>query len=134
MPRWLKIVLGIVVGLAAVIGVAIWVALWATSGLLEPIDRQLAALKVGKMEAAYEETSQAFRESTPLDRFTGFVDANPILKDAAEHTFSSRSIENSVGKVSGTLTSSTGGVIPIEYQLVKENEAWKILNIDLTVH
>ena len=45
MPRWLKIVLGVVVGLAAVIGVAIWVALWATSGLLEPIDRQLAALE-----------------------------------------------------------------------------------------
>lgn len=134
MPRWLKIVLGVVVGLAAVIGVAIWVALWATSGLLEPIDRQLAALKAGKMEAAYEETSQAFREATPLARFTAFVDANPILKDAAEHTFSSRSIENSVGKVSGTLTSSTGGVIPIEYQLVKENDAWKILNIDLTVH
>ena len=61
--------------------------LWATSGLLEPIDRQLAALKAGKMEAAYEETSQAFREATPLDRFTAFVDANPILKDAAEHTF-----------------------------------------------
>jgi len=49
-------------------------------------------------------------------------------------TVASRSIENSVGKVSGTLASSTGGVIPIEYQLVKENDAWKILNIDLTVH
>jgi hypothetical protein len=47
MPRWLKILLGIVVGLAAVIGVAVWVALWATSGLLEPIGRQLAALKAG---------------------------------------------------------------------------------------
>ena len=54
-----------------------------------------------------------------------------MLKDVAEHSFSNRSLENSVGKVSGTLTSPTGGVMPVEYQLVKENEAWKILYISL---
>ena len=132
MPRWLKIVLGIVAGLAIVIGVAIWVAMWATSGLIEPIERQLAALKAGNMEGAYAETSEAFQQATPIDKFTDFVEGNPILKDVAEHTFSNRSLENSVGKVSGTLTSSTGGVVPVAYQLVKEHDTWKILNIDLT--
>jgi hypothetical protein len=132
MPRWLKIVLGIVAGLAVVIGVAVWVALWATSGLIEPIERQLAALKAGNMAAAYEETSEAFRQATPIDSFTAFVEGNPILRDVAEHTFSNRSVENSVGKVSGSLTSSTGGVVPVAYQLVKEHDTWKILNIDLT--
>ena len=67
-----------------------------------------------------------------LYKFTAFVEGNPILKDIAEHTFSNRSIENSVGKVSGTLTSSTGGVVPVAYQLVKEHDTWKILYIDLT--
>ena len=55
-----------------------------------------------------------------IDRFTAFVEGNPILRDVAEHTFSNRSVENSVGKVSGSLTSSTGGVVPVAYQLVKE--------------
>jgi hypothetical protein len=131
MPRWLKIVLGIAAGLAVVIAIAVTVALWATSGLIEPIERQLAALKAGNIEAAYAETSEAFHQATPPDKFTAFVDQFPMLRDVASHSFSSRSVENSVGKVSGTLTSSTGGVTPVEYQLVKENEAWKILYISL---
>ena len=73
-----------------------------------------------------------WQQATPIDKFTAFVEGNPILKDVAEHTFSNRSLENSVGKVSGTLTSSTGGVVPVAYQLVKEHDTWKILNIDLT--
>ena len=74
MPRWLKILLGIAAGLAVVIGIVVWIALWATSGLIEPIERQLAALKAGNMEAAYEETSEAFHQGTPLGKFTAFVD------------------------------------------------------------
>ena len=101
---------------------------------IEPIERQFTALKAGNIEAAYQETSEAFHQGTPIGKFSAFVDQFPILKDAAEHSFASRSVENGVGKVSGTLTSSTGGVMPVEYRLVKENEAWKILNIDLTVH
>ena len=131
MPRWLKILLGIAAGLAVLIGIVVWIALWATSGLIEPIERQLTALKAGNIEAAYQETSEAFHQATPIDKFSAFVDQFPILKDAAEHSFSSRSVENGVGKVSGTLTSSTGGVMPVEYQLVKENETWKILYISL---
>ena len=85
------------------------------------------------MEAAYPETSEAFHQATPTRQIHGLRrPGNPILRDVAEHTFSNRSVENSVGKVSGTLTSSTGGVVPVAYQLVKENDAWKILNIDLT--
>jgi hypothetical protein len=131
MPRWLKIVLGIAAGLAVVIAIAVTVALWATSGLIEPIERQLAALKAGNIEAAYAETSEAFHQATPVDKFTAFVEQFPMLKNVASHSFSSRSVENGVGKVSGTLTSPTGGVTPVEYQLVKENEAWKILYISL---
>ncbi len=83
MPRWLKIVLGIAAGLAVVIAIAVTVALWATSGLIEPIERQLAALKAGNIEAAYAETSEAFHQATPIDKFTAFVDQFPILKDVA---------------------------------------------------
>ena len=79
-----------------------------------------------------QETSEAFHQGTPIDKFTRLRRWQfPILRNVAEHSFSSRSVENGVGKVSGTLTSSTGGVMPVEYRLVKENEAWKILYISL---
>lgn len=129
MPKWLKIVLGVAAGLIAVVAIIVWFALWATSGLIEPIERQLAALKAGDMNAAYAETSEAFKGATSLEQFTTFVDQYPILKDAVSHSFSNRSITNGVGEVSGSLTSSTGGVIPISYQLVKENDVWKIMFI-----
>ncbi len=131
MPQWLKIVLGIFIGLALFAAGIIGLAFWLTGGLVEPIDRQIAALKAGNMQAAYEETSEAFRQATPMPAFVAFVDANPILKDVASHSFADRSFENDKGTVKGTLTSSTGGVVPATYDLVKENAAWKIIHIQL---
>ena len=120
MPTWLKIALGVAAGVAVVIGLIVWLALWLTSGVIEPVHRQLAALKAGDMDAAYAETSEAFRQATPLEKFTAFVGEYPILKDYAVYSFSSRSIENSVGHVSGTLTSATGGVTPIEERRLED--------------
>ena len=83
-------------------------ALWATSGLIEPIERQLAALKAGNMEAAY---ARDLRGVSPGDATRQVHRVRrlqfPMLKNVAEHSFSSRSVENGVGKVSGTLTSAT---------------------------
>lgn len=131
MPLWLKIVIGIFAGLGVLIACIAGFVFWLTLGLVEPIERQLEALKAGDMQAAYEETSEAFRQATPLDAFTSFVGSYPILKDAASHSFPSRSFENNQGTVTGTLTSPTGGVTPATYRLVKENGAWKIIHIDL---
>jgi len=131
MPRWLKIALMVTGGVAAVIVAIVFIALWATSGIVEPVERQLAALKAGNMDAAYAETSEAFRQETPLEAFTAFVGQYPILKDHASHSFSNRSINNGVGELSGSLTSPTGGVTPVQYRLVKENDAWKIIYINI---
>ncbi len=132
MPRWLKITLGIAAGFVVVIGVIVGVVFWATSGLIAPIERQLAAFHAGDMQAAYAETSEAFQKATSVDDFAAFVEANPILKDITDHSFTNRSFENNVGTVSGSLTSSTGGVQPVSYRLVKERGDWKILSIDLS--
>jgi hypothetical protein len=131
MPTWLKIILGILAGFALFAGAIVAFAFWLTSGMVEPIDRQIAALKAGNLQAAYEETSEAFREATPLPAFTEFVDGNPILKDVASHSFFNRSFENDLGTVKGSLTSSSGGVMPVAYRLVKEKDIWKILHIQL---
>src|SRR5690554_4068300 len=115
MPKWLKIVLGIVAGVAVLVAIVIYIVFQATAGAVETVERHLAALKAGNMEAAYGETSQAFRAATPLEGFVAFVDANPILKDIAETSFTSREVKNGVATISGKLTSSTGGVQPASY-------------------
>lgn len=131
MPRWLKIVLIVAAAAAVVIAAIVYIAISATNVLVEPVARQLAALKAGNMEAAYSETSEAFRQATSQDAFRKFIDEYPILKDAADHSFPTRNITNGEGYLRGSLTSSTGGVTPIEYRLVKENDAWKIIYINV---
>jgi hypothetical protein len=131
MPKWLKGAIAVAVAGAVVLGAFVWFLSWATSGLIEPIERQLTALKAGDIDTAYAETSEAFHQGTTKDDFAKFVDKFPILKNAVSHSFPSRSFTNGVGEVTGSLISPTGGVTPVDYQLVKENDAWKIVNIHL---
>lgn len=128
MALWKKVLIGI----AAVIVLAIGLAMFATSGLIDPVDRHFSALREGNIQAAYEETSQAFRANTSLEDYTRFIEANPILSQITDHSFSQRAVENGIGTLSGKLTSSSGGVQPVEIKLVKENDEWKILGIDFS--
>ncbi|MFA6099481.1 MAG: DUF4864 domain-containing protein [Patescibacteria group bacterium] len=114
-----------VVAVAAIIALA----LYATKGIAEVADQQLAALRAGDYAKAYSYNSKDFQNSTSLDKFKEFIDAYPSLKNNESSSFSSRKTENDVGTLEGTLKSKEGGVTPIEYKLVKENDAWKILSI-----
>jgi Domain of unknown function (DUF4864) len=129
MSKEIKILIGVGIAAIAALVVFVWLIFSATSVLIEPIERQLTALKAGDIDAAYAETSEAFRQGTSKDDFAKFVDQFPILKNAASHSFTSRSFENDIGSVSGSLIAADGALTPITYQLVKENGAWKIVNI-----
>ncbi len=131
MPKELKIFLIVVACGVVFVGGLVWFLVFATSGMVEPIERQLAALKAGDINAAYAETSEAFQQATPLPAFTTFVDQYPILKEAASYSFPNRSMNNDAGEVQGSLTSSTGGVTPVNYRLVYEKDAWKIIYINV---
>jgi len=121
----------ILIGIAVFIGLTIAIAFWATSGLVDPIDRQLAAIKRGDMQAAYAENAIAMRDRISLAQFEAFVKRHPVLQRNADRTFTSRSLQGATGEVKGTLTDDRGAVMPVQYQLVKENDQWRILNIHL---
>jgi hypothetical protein len=127
MATWKKVVLGGVVFIILVVSLA----LYATSGLLVPINAQLEALRAGNLRGAYEQTSSAFQQTTSYEQFAAFVKAYPGLFKNKDTSFSDRSWEGSQGHVKGTLIDDSGGVIPIEYRLVKENGKWKILGINM---
>lgn len=129
MSRGRKI--GLIAGIAA-IAIAVFIVMriiGMTDVLVEPVARQLAALKAGNMEAAYAETSEEFRTVTSQDEFTAFVNEYPALKDASDYSFPRRSFENDQGHIEGSITSSTGEVTPVAYDLRKEKGAWKIVFI-----
>jgi hypothetical protein len=125
--KWPKI-LG---GLLAFIILAIGLALYFTADMVGVVEKQLALLRQGDINGAYNLTSKDFQKATSLQKFTAFVKAYPSLSQNQGHTFTTRSIENSIGTVKGTLTAKDGAVTPVEFQLVKEQGEWRILFIKL---
>lgn len=105
---------------------------FATSGLTDAAREQLTALRQQDYEKAYSYTSNEFKKSASLEDFIKFVNDYPALRDNKNATFTTRSIDAAgSGVISGTLESSDGTTIPVTYMLVKENDQWRILNIDV---
>lgn len=122
--KWLFII-------AVIIGLIVALAIYATSGLTDTVNQQLSALRQGDIKKAYSYTSKSFQEHTSLAQFTGFVKKYPGLENNQSASFNNREINNGIGILKGELTAKNGGVIPIQYQLVKEEDQWKILSIKL---
>jgi hypothetical protein len=125
--KWPKILGGVV----AFIILAVGLAFYFTSGMVGVVEKQLDFLRQGDIKAAYGLTSKDFQKATSLERFTAFVKQYPSLSQNQGHTFTTRSIENNIGTVKGTLTAKDGAVTPVEFQLVKEQEKWRILFIEV---
>lgn len=125
--KWPKI-LGVI---AVIIAVIIGLAFYATSGIVKVAEDQLAFLKAGEVQKAYDLTSKDFQGATSFDQFKAFVEQYPSLSKNKDHTFSSREIVNDQGSIVGSLTSEDGAVTPIEYKFIKEGGVWKILGLNL---
>ena len=125
--KWPKILGGVL----AFILLAVGLGFYFTAGMVGVVDQQLELLRQGDIKGAYGLTSKDFQKATSLEQFTAFVKQYPSLSQNQGHTFTTRTIENNIGKVKGTLTAKDGAVTPVEFQLVKEQGAWRILFIKL---
>ena len=125
--KWPKI-LG---GVFAFIILAVGLAFYFTAGMVGVVEKQLALLRQGDIKGAYGLTCKDFQKATSPEQFTAFVKSYPSLSQNQGHTFTTRSIENNIGTVKGTLTAKDGAVTPVEFQLVKEQGEWRILFIEV---
>lgn len=100
--------------------------------LLEAIDSQLEAIRLHNYERAYFfYTSKDFRVKTSYHDFNQFVRANPVLLDNKSLTTTEVSINKNIGYYKGVITSTKKDVNTIHYELIFENDAWKILGIQI---
>jgi len=134
LARW-QVMLGGAVVMAALTSFFVF---WITSGLTEPIQKQLDAFRHNDLQTAYAEMSAGFQHGISFEEFSKFVDSNPALSHNVSHSFMSRSSSSSIGAdptqtgdVKGSITDDQGRVLPVHYVLVKENGAWKIKGIHL---
>ncbi|MBI4470480.1 MAG: hypothetical protein HY650_14280 [Acidobacteria bacterium] len=119
-----KIVVG--VGMALVlIGAILGVVFYATRELPRESDAFLTLVEQGKIAEAYQSTAAEFRAGTSEEEFRRFLETTS-LGEYQSASWSSRSIESERGKLEGTITTKSGGKIPLTMEFVKEGGAWKI--------
>ena len=117
----------LVIALVAVIGGA---AFHMTADAVAAVRGQLADLKAGNLDAAYERFSDDYKARVSREELEVLVSRHAALRDNADSTFWKRSIENDRGQVSGILTSTSGARETVTYRLVKEGGVWKVSDIE----
>lgn len=88
----------------------------------------LNLLGSGKIAAAYQSASAPLRSQQSLEAFSATV-KNLGLTDYASSSWSSRRRELDRTTLKGTVTTRTGGTIPLTMELVKESGGWKVLSL-----
>lgn len=124
MPMWVKVLIGVVIAIAVIL-----IGIFSlTSGLTKTANGFFAAARKGDIGQAYQYTSADFQASTSSDALAAFLKAN-ALDQVTGTSWSSRAVNGRTGKLEGSLTIATGGVIPIKIDLTKGSDGWKILAI-----
>lgn len=95
------------------------------------IQAQLQALQASDIATAYYRyASQDFQEHTSLEMYRAFLNSYAIFKDHDRIEFKNRSVENQIGKLT-VLLHKENAIIPVEYQLKREDGEWKVWSMRL---
>ena len=125
MKTWLKVLLGLVA--AAILAVVLVFQL--TAGMVESADAFFAAVKQKDMATARTYLAEEFKNRTDENALSKFLKDSSLL-NVKESSWTNRQITAGRGELEGSITTDTGGVIPITMTFVKENEIWRIFAIE----
>lgn len=104
---------------------------WATSGPEEVVQNFIAATAAGDYAKAHDYFAAPLKEKQPLEEFRRGVEGTPSLFAITDTSFTDRSIDTSVAKLSGTVTLKAGTVVPASFELVREGDDWKLISYHL---
>lgn len=124
-----KVLIGIFLGLLIIVVGAVLLVLYLTSDIVNSTDQFFSSIREGNIEEAYQYTATEFRAATPEETFKVFLRETAIV-DYDSASWRSRSKQNNIGRLEGSIKTKSGGVIPVKIELVKEEGRWKILSIN----
>ena len=113
---------------AVVIVVILGIVSYATSGMKTTADDFFGAVKQQDMTKARSYLSEEFKASTNEVALKEFLSRSALL-NFKEASWSERSVNGDRGELNGSITTETGGHIPIKLIFVKEKETWKIYGL-----
>lgn len=102
--------------------------------LKDVIEKQLEKIRNKNYQEAYDNfTSKEFKKITPLESFISFIEGNSIFANNDSGKFGDLMVDNNVATLKGILSSKSGERGYVEYDLIKEDNLWKILGIRILV-
>ena len=107
----------------------ILVAFGLTSGIVDVADEFFVALEQGDYEGAYGCLSEEFHGNTTIADLRAFAQES-ALAGYSEATWWSRQVSGNEGALDGQIETVDGACIPTTIYFLKENDAWKIYQID----
>lgn len=120
----------IVVSACGAFGIILFAAVFGVTGNLVTVaDEFFDALEGGDYEAAYGCLSLEFHGNTTVAELQAFAQES-ALADYADATWCQRSISGDEGFLDGEVETKDGKCIPVTLALLKENDDWKIYQID----
>jgi hypothetical protein len=124
MNKLVKILLGI----AGFFILAIAAIFYFTADMVTLTDEFFTAVKNKDMKKAYTYLSEDFQASTSQSELENYLEKNRISK-FKEASWGSRSINGGRGTLIGSITTESGGVVPVTLSFVKGENGWKIYSI-----
>jgi len=121
---WKKILGGFVAFIVLMIGLV----MYGTSGMTEAVDEFFIHVKTKHYNDAYDLLSDDFKKSVSQEKFKTFLIQNS-LTEYKDSNWDSRSFENNMGTLEGTITTKSGDTIPLTIQFIKNQDVWKIFSI-----
>ncbi|HUG90435.1 MAG TPA: hypothetical protein VML55_06360 [Planctomycetaceae bacterium] len=114
-------------GVAVIAGI-VFLVFSLTRGATEAADRFLALVGEAKHHEAWLSTAGAVRAQQDEAEFVRTIERLG-LDEAASASWSSRRIVNDEATLEGSVTTNSGGAIPVTIKLLKEQGEWKVLSI-----
>lgn len=121
--------LKILTGVAGVIVLAVAAVFYFTAGMVNVADDFFTAVKSKDFAKAYSFVSDDFKASTSEGELGNFLSKYGLLgfKSAS---WQSRSTSGNRGELTGSVSTESGGVVPIKLNFVKGETGWKIYSLE----
>lgn len=124
----MKTFLKILAGIGAVVVIAIVAVMFMTSGMTDTADRFFTAVKSDNYDEAYYLLSEDFKNNTSKNELKAYLTSN-ALNNFKDTSWNNRSVNGGRGELIGSVTTETGGVVPISLGFIKGENDWKIYSI-----
>ena len=119
--------IAVAVGLAF-IAIVLFFVFALTSGAVTAGNTFLSQIGSGKIADAYESASETLKSQQTVGDFEESI-KKLGLADYASASWNDRQTENGRGRLGGTVTTRSGGTIPLQMELVKEAGKWKVFKL-----